>query len=145
MQNVACEVSTLLQHPCTCHPSGGHQGGSHVALVWGWKSTPLPLNFICEVIWHLLHTFSTLRQSMESLCPLPLPLFYGLAKAMWGWGRMVCCVCCACLCMCKCGCATLFCVKNGLRRAEYCFTVLICRGISSSVQIQCPELTMYVL
>ena len=85
--------------------------------------------------------FQMLRQSpwwQLSFCPPP-PWFYGLAKAMWGWGRMVCCVCCACLCMCKRGCATLSRVKSGLCKAEYSFTVLICHGVPSSLQIQCPD------
>jgi len=33
-------------------------GGNRVALVWGWKGTPLDLSFICEAVLLLLHNFS---------------------------------------------------------------------------------------
>jgi len=41
---LACELSTRLQQPCTLSSQWWHQGGSHVALVWGWKATPLGLS-----------------------------------------------------------------------------------------------------
>ena len=40
--------------PCTL----SSQGGSHTALVLGWKSTHCPIIFICEVVRLLLHAFS---------------------------------------------------------------------------------------
>ena len=51
--------------------------------------------------------------------------------------------CCACLCMCKCGCATLSYVKDGLCKAEYSFTVLICHGARVPYSLPMPKLSRY--
>ena len=61
MQNgrgLACEVSTLLQQPCTRHPSGGTRVG--VMLPWceDGKVPHQALVFFCEAVWFLLHKFS---------------------------------------------------------------------------------------
>jgi len=72
---IACEMSTLLQQPCTLSSQWWHQVGSHAALVWGWKSTPLPLNilFVRQSGFCFTH-FQMLRQSPWWYPSVSLPL-----------------------------------------------------------------------
>ena len=115
-----------------------HQGASNAALVWGWKST----NFTCEAVWLLLHRFSKhLGNPGPLLSPSSFPWFYGLAKAMWGWGSYG--VLCMSLHVQMWMCHFVLCKKDGLCKAEYSFTVLICHGARVPYSLPMPKLSRY--
>jgi len=120
-RGLACEVSTLLQQACTL-------SSQWESCCLGVRMERYPMHqalvFVCEVVWLLHHTFSNHAIPLViSLCLCgpspPIPWFYGLAKGHVGLWSCGVCVCYVCLCM-------------------YNY-----HGVPSSLQIRCPELTLY--
>ena len=124
-----------------CHLSGSARVG--VMLPWceDGKVPYCPLNVIYEVVWLLLHTFSKHSIPFGSI-PLShsSSLVLGISQGHVGLGVVWCvCVCVLYMFLCVYGCDTFVLCKNGLCKAEYGFTVLICRVVPTSLQIQYPR------